>query len=170
MSTNVNLRNSLAVYAQIENQARFAIASGQLKAADRLLFIQELAERFPVNPNTAAKSYRDLEVMGYVHTRRGMGVFINKGIDETCREDCRRGAVSRLYEVITEAKAAGITATELKDIMQKCVAVASTPYSEMPTEILTLTKQQPTARKWPYRRNMRAAATVFTRFRVCLPA
>ena len=147
MLMNVNLRSNLAVYAQIENQVRFAIASGQLKAGDQLPSIQELAQRFEVNSNTVAKSYRDLEVMGYVRTRRGMGVFINEGIDEACRESCRRGVVSRLYEVITEAKAAGITATELKDIMQKCLAVASTPYSEMPIEILAPTKQQPTARK-----------------------
>ena len=147
MLTNVNLRSNLAVYAQIENQVRFAIASGQLKAGDQLPSIQELAQRFEVNPNTIAKSYRDLEVMGYVRTRRGMGVFINEDIDEACRESCRRSIVSRLYEVITEAKAAGITATDLRDIMQKCAAVASTPYSDMPTEILALTKQLSATRK-----------------------
>jgi GntR family transcriptional regulator len=147
MLTNVNLRSHLAVYAQIENQVQFAIASGQLKAGDQLPSIQELAQRFDVNPNTVAKSYRDLEVMGYVYTRRGMGVFINKDIDQKCRENCRRGVASRLYEVIAEAKAAGITASELKDTMQKCLALSTNPYSETPTEILALAKQQPPARK-----------------------
>jgi GntR family transcriptional regulator len=147
MLINVNFHTNLAVYAQIENQVRFGIASGQLKAGDLLPSIQELAQRFGVNSNTVARVYRDLEVLGYVHARRGMGVFVSKGIAGKCREDCRRSVVSRLYEAITEAKAAGITASELNEIAQKCIAVSSTPYSEMPAQILALIEQQPVALK-----------------------
>ena len=40
MLTNVDIHSNVAVYAQIENQVRFAIASGQLKAGDQLPSIQ----------------------------------------------------------------------------------------------------------------------------------
>ena len=68
--------------------------------------MRELSERLGVNPNTVAKAYRDLEVMGLLYTRRGMGVFINKGIEAKCREDCRKRIIGRMYEVVAEAKAA----------------------------------------------------------------
>jgi len=138
MLANINIHSSVAVYVQIENHIRFAISSGQLKPGDQLPSVRELSERLNVNPNTVAKSYRDLEVMGYLYTRRGMGVFVNKGVEGKCRDDCRKVIVSRLYEVIAEARAAGIPSSELKDIVQKCVSIESSPYSEVPSEVFSL--------------------------------
>lgn len=138
MLANINIHSSVAVYVQIENHIRFAISSGQLKPGDQLPSVRELSERLNVNPNTVAKSYRDLEVMGYLYTRRGMGVFVNKGVEGKCRDDCRKVIVGRLYEVIAEARAAGIPSSELKDIVQKCVSIESSPYSEVPSEVFTL--------------------------------
>ena len=82
MLEKVNIRSNVAVYLQIENHVQFAIASGELKPGDQLPSVRELSERLKINPNTVAKSYRDLEVMGYLYTRRGMGVFINKDIQK----------------------------------------------------------------------------------------
>jgi DNA-binding transcriptional regulator YhcF (GntR family) len=33
-----------------------------------------------------SKSYRDLVVMGLLYTRRGMGVFVSKDIEESARK------------------------------------------------------------------------------------
>jgi len=140
MLTNINIHSSVAVYVQIENEIQFAIASGRLKAGDQLPSVRELSERLNVNPNTVAKSYRDLEVMGYLYTRRGMGVFIKKGIEAKCRENCRRSIISRLHEVIAEAKAAGIGGDEVKEIVQKCLKVDSSPYGETPNDLLSMAK------------------------------
>lgn len=147
MLTNINIHSSVAVYIQIENDIQFAISSGRLKAGDQLPSVRELSERLNVNPNTVAKSYRDLEVMGYLYTRRGMGVFVNKGIEAKCREDCRRSIISRLYEVIAEAKAAGISAADLREVTNKCLSVDSSPYAEVPAEILNLSKAKKAAQK-----------------------
>lgn len=130
--SGINLYSSVAVYIQIENHVRFAIASGKLKEGDRLPSVRELSERLEINPNTVAKAYRDLEVMGYLYTRRGMGVFINKGIGDRCRDECRKSIMGRLFEVISEAKAAGFAQQELKQAMQKCLTTDAQLYSEVP--------------------------------------
>jgi len=140
MLMNVNLHSSVTVYAQIENHVRFAIASGLLKAGDQLPSVRELAERLDVNPNTIVKAYRDLEVMGYLYTRRGMGVYISKDIEKKCREECRKAIITRLCEVISEAKAAGISMTELKEIIQKCTNMRLSLYSDIPPELLATAK------------------------------
>ena len=142
MFENINIRSSVAVYLQIENLVQFAVASGALKPGDQLPSIAELAEKAGVNPNTVAKSYRDLEVMGLLYTRRGMGVFINKDIQTKCNEECRKRTIARLHEVVSEAKAAGMTATEVRKITEQSYATSSTPYGPTPEPLLALAKEK----------------------------
>jgi len=138
MFENVNIRSSVAVYVQIESLVQFAVASGQLKPGDQLPSIRELAEKVGINQNTVAKSYRDLEVMGVIYTRRGMGVFVNKGAEAKCREDSRKRIITRLHEVVCEAKAAGMSAREIKEVCEKSYASDAGPYGEAPESILAL--------------------------------
>lgn len=144
MLENIDIHSSVAVYIQIENHIQFAIASGKLKPSDQLPSVRELSERLKVNPNTVAKAYRDLEVMGLLYTRRGMGVFINKGIEAKCREECRRRIITRLHEVVAESKAAGMTKKDVAEIIDKSMSVDSSPYAETPPAVLALAKKKRT--------------------------
>ena len=145
MLDSIDIHSSVAVYVQIENHVQFAIASGRLKPGDQLPSVRELSERLGVNPNTVAKSYRDLEVMGLLYTRRGMGVFVNKNIEGKCREDCRKRIIGRMHEVVAEAKAAGMTRKEINDVVEASLAVDATPYGETPASVLALAKVKKTA-------------------------
>ena len=91
-----------------------------------------------MNPNTVVKCYRDLEVMGLIYTRRGMGVFINKGIQARCKEECRKRTIARLHEVVSEAKAAGMTPREVKEAFEKSYASDAGPYAKTPRSVLAL--------------------------------
>jgi len=128
MLEHVDIHSSVAVYVQIENHVRFGIASGNLKAGDKLPSILDLAKRLSLNPNTVARAYRDLEVMGLVYTRRGMGVFINKGVEAKCRDATRNEIKGKLFESVCEAKAAGMTLKEVKQVMQESYASDASPY------------------------------------------
>lgn len=144
MLTSVDIRSSVAVYLQIENHVQFAIASGKLQAGDQLPSVRELSERLHVNPNTVAKAYRDLEVMGLLYTRRGMGVFINKNIESKCREECKRRIINRLHEVASEAKASGMAKKDIIEIIDKSMALESNLYEETPSSLLGLAKKKRT--------------------------
>jgi GntR family transcriptional regulator len=139
---SINIYSSVAVYVQIENSARFAIASGILKPGDKLPSVRELSDWLQINPNTVAKSYRDLEVMGLLYTRRGMGVFVQKSAETKCRERCRQEIAARAFEVISEAKAAGMKKPEINDIIKRCLKLSVSPYSETPKELLALAKKR----------------------------
>jgi GntR family transcriptional regulator len=146
MLSSIDIHSSVAVYVQIENHVQFAIASSNLKAADQLPSVRELSERIEVNPNTVAKAYRDLEVMGLLYTRRGMGVFVNKGIEAKCREECRKRIIGRMYEVVAEAKAAGLVAKEVTKIVSKSLEFDASPYGPTPTSLLQLAKKKKAAK------------------------
>ncbi|HOD51666.1 MAG TPA: GntR family transcriptional regulator [Candidatus Hydrogenedentes bacterium] len=140
MLLSIDINSSVAVYVQIENQVQFAIAAGKLKAGDQLPSVRELSERLRVNPNTVAKAYRDLEVMGLLYTRRGMGVFVNKGIEVKCREECRRRTLEGLHCIVAEAKIAGMECDELVEAVTKSFELDSEPYAETPPEVVALAK------------------------------
>ena len=141
MQTTIDIESSVAVYAQIENHIQFAISSGRLKAHERLPSVRELSERLKVNLNTVAKAYRDLEVMGLLYTRRGMGVFVNEGVAAKCQEDCRKRIIAKMHEVTAEARAAGMTAAEVTLIAKKCLTSNAGPYGATPPAILALAKK-----------------------------
>ncbi len=129
--SSVDLQSSVAVYVQIENHVQFAISSGRLKPGDQLPAVRELSERLKVNTNTVSKAYRDLVVMGLLYTRRGMGVFVSKDIEEKCKEDCRRRVLIRLNEVVCESRAAGFDDKEIVEIVEKVLKLKSNPYGAM---------------------------------------
>lgn len=126
--SSVDLQSSVAVYVQIENHVQFAISSGRLKPGDQLPAVRELSERLKVNTNTVSKAYRDLVVMGLLYTRRGMGVFVSKDIEEKCKDDCRRRVLTRLNEVVCESRAAGFDDKEIVEIVEKVLKLKTNPY------------------------------------------
>lgn len=140
MLKRINIHSSVSVYEQIENQVKFAIASGRLKATDQLPSIKELGDRLGINFNTVAKAYRDLEVMGLIYTRRGMGCFIQKDVQKKCRQDCHVRVATRVYEVVQEAKAAGTKKKFLQDIVAKSLKVDAELYGDPPKEVMALLK------------------------------
>lgn len=142
MLSSIDIHSSVAVYVQIENHVQFAIASGRLQPGDQLPSVRELSERLNVNPNTVAKAYRDLEVMGLLYTRRGMGVFVNKAIDGRCREECRKRIIGRLHEVAAEARAAGMDTSEVLEIVQRSLSLSTSPYAPTPTSLLGYAKSK----------------------------
>ena len=129
---SINIRSSVAVYVQIENCIRFAIAKGILKAGDQLPSVRELSERL--------ESYRDLEVMGLLYTRRGMGVFINKGIEAKCKSEVAAELVSRIHEVVAETRAAGWNQQDVLSVVRKCLESDTPPYATTPPQIAALAK------------------------------
>ena len=137
---DINLDSGVAVFMQIENHFRFAIASGRLEAGERLPSVTDLSERIGVNPNTVAKAYRDLEVMGLVHARRGRGVFVSKGIRAKCEEDCRARIIKGLNEVVGEAKAAGMALSEVNNAVKAIYAADGGLYSPLPKSVAALIK------------------------------
>ena len=131
-----------AAFVQIENHIRLAIASGHLKPGERLPSKRKLAERLNVSTTTVARSYHDLEKMGLVCVRHGLGVFINKNTEAKCREDCRRRRIiiGRLYKDVAAARASGMIPKEIIGVVEASLAADASPDAEIPAWL------------WPWRR------------------
>lgn len=131
---SVNPDSPIAVYQQIENQIQFAIAAGKLEPHDALPSVNEMSVRLDVNPNTVTKAYRDLEIMGLVRARRGMGVSVTEQAPQLCAERILQPVREHLEEAVSECIACGIPPFEVREIVSRTIDVGSPPYMKKPQE------------------------------------
>jgi GntR family transcriptional regulator len=70
------------IYLQIVEAVKYKVASGELPPEAQLPSIRALAEQLQINPRTVVKAYEELEHVGVVVMRHGMGVFVglNHGV------------------------------------------------------------------------------------------
>ena len=78
MLFQLNFKSGKAVYLQIVDQVKVAVASGSLRAGDALPSIRPLAEQLRVNRNTIAKAYTELESGGVIESIAGKGCFVRE--------------------------------------------------------------------------------------------
>ena len=81
---SLDYRSGLPIYLQIVEGYKRLILSGVIKEGEKLPSVRELSTKLAINPNTIQRSYRELELKGYVGSSPGKGVFATGG--ETLRE------------------------------------------------------------------------------------
>jgi len=72
----LELGSSTPIYAQIVEQVREQLNSGELKPGDQLPTVRQLASELRVNFNTIARAYRLLDEAGLISTQRGRGTYL----------------------------------------------------------------------------------------------
>lgn len=116
---HVNVESPVPVYVQLEQQIQYRIASGAAKPGEHLPSVRELSEQAGVNANTVSKVYRDLLLMGLVHTRRGVGVTVTNDGPRLCRDRVRASAKTGLKEAVQACLAAGVPAAEVLKLVAR---------------------------------------------------
>ena len=76
MLLHLDYRDSRPIYVQIMEALRQQIASGVLLPEEKLPSVRELAASLSINPNTIQRSYRQLEMEGWIATVPGKGCFV----------------------------------------------------------------------------------------------
>ena len=90
------------------------IAAGTLAPGDKLLSVRALAAEALVNPNTAARAYRDLELIGVLEGRNGRGVYVTPNGPKVAREI----RVAATLEAYQRAAAAALRAGHANDALR----------------------------------------------------
>ena len=73
---HLDYRDARPIYAQICDGIRDQILTGVLQQGDKLPSVRELATQLTINPNTIQRSYRELEIQGWIATVPGKGCFV----------------------------------------------------------------------------------------------
>ena len=76
MELRINFVSGVPVYQQLMEQIKHAVETGAIRAGEQLPTIRKVAEELAMNPNTVARSYRELESQGVIEVRHGSGAYI----------------------------------------------------------------------------------------------
>ena len=106
------------IYEQIASQIRTAVMVGDLREGDQLPSIRALATQLRISAITTKRAYSDLETQGYIHTVPGKGCFVAGDNLELLREERLRIVESSLAKAISDARAAGIDTSELREMFE----------------------------------------------------
>ena len=110
-------RDPRPIYAQIMDHYRELIASGIMLPGERLPSVRELAVELSINPNTIQRSYRALELEGWIATVPGKGCFVCGSSLAMERE--RERHLRALDEAAAALTALGMTREELAGRIMK---------------------------------------------------
>ena len=76
MFFRLDIRSGVAPYRQLVVQVLAAVEEGRLRPGDQLPSVREVVGQITINPNTVHRAYRELEHLGLVEGRSGLGTFV----------------------------------------------------------------------------------------------
>lgn len=74
----MNFDNSIPIYLQVINKIKTDIIMGRLNPGDKMPSTRDLAKEMGINPNTASRVYKEMELLNLCFTKRGLGTFITE--------------------------------------------------------------------------------------------
>ena len=87
MEIYISNTSGVPIYAQITEQIRAKILSGELKEGEALPSIRLLAKELRISVITTKRAYEDLEQAGFIYTLPGKGSFVAEQNPEMHREE-----------------------------------------------------------------------------------
>jgi len=113
MWIDVDARSGVPLYVQLVGQIRHAIEAGGVGPGERLPTVRRLARDLAIAPNTIVKAYGELQRMGFVESRPGVGTVVAEGVGEVSRERRIAAVFERLRVIVRDAAALGISEDDL---------------------------------------------------------
>lgn len=107
------------IYRQIVERVKFKVASGQIKAGERLPSIREMAKDLKINPRTVVKAYEELQSAGLVVRRQGQGVFITESQTAMPARVRHKAIADLASRLLSEASRMGASGEEVQSILKE---------------------------------------------------
>lgn len=110
----LNFSSQTPLYLQIVNQTRLLIAKGILKEGDVMPSVRDLSKMLLINTSTVSKSYKTLQDLGIIITKKGTGTFVS--LDDNVRNIEVKKIEDRLFDLFVESRFLQISEQRVKEI------------------------------------------------------
>ena len=109
---------NVPIWLQISTMIKSDIVSGKIAPGSKLPGGRDLAVKYSINPNTAARVYQKLEQEGVCETRRGLGTFVTGDTDRIAE---LRSEMAHLFlrDIMKHMRAFGIEKEELIRMLEE---------------------------------------------------
>lgn len=114
----MEFNNSQPIYIQIINDIKKKIVLNHIKPGDKLPSTRQLALEYQVNPNTAARIYKEMELDSLCLTKRGLGTFVveNEDLVDRLRNEM---ATSVIDHFVNEMSTLGYEFSQMIEIIRE---------------------------------------------------
>jgi GntR family transcriptional regulator len=109
---------SQAIYEQVVQQVKFAIAAGAAQADELIPSVRDLSRELRINPNTVARAYRSLQDDGVVYPRRGTGLAVAPDARERCKIERKSFFENRFQRLFDEAIRSRLEPPEIREMVE----------------------------------------------------
>lgn len=114
----LNFNTNMPIYVQVIDEIKRGIIRGTLELGEKLPSARDLALQYQINPNTANRIYREMEMAELCFTKRGLGTFVTED-SEKVQKIKQEMAENLLYSFIVGMKELGYTMEEVIELLSK---------------------------------------------------
>jgi GntR family transcriptional regulator len=109
----VNRRSGVPIYVQLVEGIRHTLEVGLLGSGEKLPTVRALAGELTVAPNTVVKAYNELQRMGLIESKPGVGTVVVAGSGEAVRAQQVEALYERLGVLVRDAVGLEVAEDEL---------------------------------------------------------
>src|SRR5262249_55875558 len=109
----ISKNSEVPVAEQLTTQIMLAVNSGELRPNQKLPSTREVARRFALHSNTVNTAYRDLARRGWLHFKKGSGVYV-RGLAREAPLDGKFQLDQLISTFIRMAREQGFTLAEIR--------------------------------------------------------
>lgn len=108
--------NNIPIYLQVIDDIKRDLVNGTLPMGEKMPSGRDLAIKYKINPNTASRIYKELEMRKICFTKRGLGTYVTEDneIVDKIREEM---ADEYINSFIKGMKSLGFTKEELNQLI-----------------------------------------------------
>ena len=116
----VDPHSGVPIYLQLIAVVKRSVALGVLVPGEQLPTVKQLATTLTVNPNTVARSYRELERDGVIETSPGRGSFVrSNGSGSVSNKAVSDVAAAAIDGAVREAKSIGLARADVAQLIDQ---------------------------------------------------
>lgn len=117
----IDPKGNTPIYRQIVDQTRDAIEAGVYRTGEALPSLRALAVEIRVNPNTVQRAYDELERLGIIESRRGVGVFVVEHGGRAARGKQEKETIEVLHRAISVGLETGVAPTRIRELFESAL-------------------------------------------------
>lgn len=115
-----NFSGEKPLFQQVADQIAEGIFNGAYLEGEQIPSTTEISKSYQINPATVLKGMNLLVERQLIEKKRGIGMFVLPGAQERVRRARKEEFLNKeVLEVVEEAKKLGITAEQLKQLIER---------------------------------------------------
>lgn len=122
----IDPKGNTPIYRQIVEQTRDAVEAGVYRAGEALPSLRALAVEIRVNPNTVQRAYDELERLGIIESRRGVGVFVVDRGGKVARGKQEKEIIGILQQGVSAGLEKSVSPTRIRELFESALNASLT--------------------------------------------